>query len=127
MIRKSLFIGALLALAAHHARAQATSPDPHHMIGVWEGRYTSNHTPPGPLKITIAQDSIVKATMDFGNSLQAPPSSFKSITHEGNKFTWVQELMGTACNGTGTIDGDKLKGEIICGPAVIKFEVQKKA
>jgi hypothetical protein len=64
--------------------------------------------------------------MDFGTSLHVPPSAFKSITHEGNQITWTQELMATACKGTGTVDGDKLKGELICGPAVINFEVRKK-
>lgn len=130
MIRKSLFIGALLALAAHaHAFAQAPTPrtpGPQATHGVWEGKYTSNHTPPGELKITIEHDSIVKATMDFGSSLHVPPSSFKTITHEGTRITWTQELMGTACTGAGTFDGDKIKGEITCGPAVINFEVRKR-
>jgi hypothetical protein len=128
MIRQSLLIGALLTLAAH-AHAQTASPrgsDPHDILGVWEGKYTSNHAPSGPLKITIAKDSVVKATMDFGTSLHVPHSSFKTITHEGNRIEWTQELMGTACTGTGTVDGGKFKGEITCGPGVINFEVRKK-
>ena len=125
MIRKALFIGALLALAAH-ARAFAQTPQPTGgMHGVWEGKYTSNHTPPGTLKITIAHDSVLKTTMEFG-SLQVPPSAFKTITHEGDRITWTQELMGSACDGSGTVSGDTFKGEIHCGPAVINFEVRKR-
>jgi hypothetical protein len=128
MIRKSLFIGALLALAAHagaHAQTPPATPSAHDMHGVWEGKYTSNHAPAGTLRITVAQDSIVKVTMEFGESLQVPPSAFKSINHEGNRVTWTQDLLGTACDGKGTVDGGTIKGEITCGPALINFEVKK--
>jgi hypothetical protein len=126
MIRKSLFIGALLALAAHHAHAQTTERGGVHMLGVWEGKYTSNHAPEGTLRITIAHDSVVSATMEFGTSLTVPPSAFRTITHEGDRVTWKQDLHGTACDGTGTVRERTFKGEIRCGPAVINFEVRKK-
>jgi hypothetical protein len=122
MIRKSLFIGALLALAAH-ARAHAQTV---HMAGVWEGKYTSNHATEGTLRVTIAHDSVVSATMEFGGSVTVPPSAFKTITHEGERVTWKQDLLGAACDGTGTVSGEKFKGEIRCGPALISFEVRKK-
>lgn len=125
MLRKILLAGGLAALAAHHVHAQSIPAA--HMHGVWEGTYTSNHAPPGPLKITIANDSVISATMEFGTEIKVPPSSFKSITHEGDRVKWTQELMGTACEGTGAVDGDKFKGEIRCGPAVISFSVAKRA
>lgn len=127
MLKKALIIGGLLSLAAHHLHAQSPA-DQKSPVGVWEGKYTSNHGPAGTLKITIAHDSVVSAVMEFNSSVQVPPSAFKSITHAEGRVTWTQDLMGTACDGTGTFPADdKFKGEIKCGPAVINFEVKKKA
>jgi hypothetical protein len=128
MIRKTIIAGALLGLAAHLHAQSPPPPHPggHDMLGVWEGKFTSNHDAEGTLRITIAHDSAVRVTMEFGSSLQVPPSAFTSITHEGVSVKWTQEILDTACEGSGTIEEHKFKGEIHCGPAVIAFDVRKR-
>ena len=122
----------VIALASRTASGQSatkeTTPDSAKaLIGTWEGAYTSDHAPPGGMKLVIAKDSVIKATalsIALGAEMQAVPVHDFVVT--STDISWIQETMGMSCQATAVVKSGQMKGAVVCGHGQIAFTLSKR-
>jgi hypothetical protein len=122
-----------VAIASHTASAQSTAkgvtPDSARaLIGTWEGSYSSDHTDPGGMKLVIAKDSVLRATVlsiAIGGEMQSVPVHDFVVTT--NDISWIQETMGMTCQATAILKSGQMKGAIVCGHGQISFTLSKRS
>lgn len=96
-------------------------------VGLWEGSYHSDHAPDGPMRVTIAHDSVWTVTMELSMAGQPIPSGrVTSVVVTGNDFSWNHELMGMPCKSSATLDAGVLSGGTSCTQGAITYDLRKK-
>ena len=131
MIRRFALTIALLATSAQAARAQnapAKTPTDTltaRFVGVWDGRFTSDHAA-GGIQITIARDAAWRMAVEMSHGDQAFPVGTSEVKVAGKIISWNQDVMGTSCPATATVNGQTMTGEVSCSNMNIKLELEKK-
>jgi hypothetical protein len=121
----------LLAGFVHVAHAQTTAkPDSDSLttrfVGVWDGRFVTDHGPAGGMQVTVAKDTAWKVSIEMAHGDQAIPSRVTSVTVAGKTISWSQDVMGMTCAASATVDGANMTGEASCGQMSYKMELQRK-
>src|SRR5262249_45046925 len=112
---------------AQSASKEATPDSAKALIGTWEGSYTSDHAPPGAMKLVIAKDSTIKATalsLALGGEMQSVPVHDFGVTT--TDISWIQETMGMSCQATAVLKSGQMKGAVVCGHGQISFTLSKR-
>jgi uncharacterized protein YbbC (DUF1343 family) len=113
---------ALLALMAAPAAAQSPAPKPGSppstaekpFLGTWEGPYTSEQAAPGELRLVIARDTALKASLTVMSDQPIEVGETRELKIEDGAISWVQDVMGMVCRASAMIYAGTLKGETVC-------------
>jgi hypothetical protein len=125
----SRLVAALLLMISttHGARAQAMRDSlTTRFVGVWDGRFTTDHGPIGGMQVTVAHDTAWKVSIEMAHGDQAIPSRVTDVKVAGKRISWSQDVMGMTCATTATVDGTAMTGEASCGQMSYKLELQRK-
>jgi hypothetical protein len=132
MIRRFALTIALLVASTHASRAQGApvkaSADSleARFVGVWDGRFTTDHAA-GGIQITVAKETAWKMSVEMSHGDQAFPVGTSDIKVSGKTISWTQDVMGSSCPATATVNGQNMTGEVSCSNMTIKLELEKKA
>jgi len=130
MLRRLTITMILLASSRHVARAQAARPAQDSLttrfVGVWDGRFVTDHGPAGGMQLTVARDTGWTASIEMAHDDQAIPTRVTNVKVAGKKISWSQEVMGMTCTANATVDGSTMTGEASCGQMGYKLELQRK-
>ena len=115
-------------LAAQSAAAiKAATPDSSKaLIGAWEGSYTSDHAGSGAMKLVVAKDSALTVTslaLAMQGEMQTVPVRNFAVTT--TDISWIQDMMGMACEATAVLKNGQMKGAIVCGHGSVTFTLSK--
>jgi hypothetical protein len=129
MIR-TLTIGLALLLSTHAASAQATrktSQDSltNRFVGVWDGRFITDHGPTGGMQLAIARDTAWKVSIEMAHGDQAIPNRVTEVKVDGRKISWSQDVMGMTCSTSATVDGEAMTGDASCGQMSYKIDLRR--
>ena len=129
MIRTTAVAIAALISIAHGANAQAKTV-PHdslsnRFVGVWDGRFITDHGPTGGMQLTISRDTAWKASIEMAHSDQAIPNRVSDVKVDGKKISWSQEVMGMTCATSATVEGEAMTGDASCGQMTYKIDLRK--
>ena len=129
MIR-TLTIGLALLVSTHAASAQATRKAPpdsltNRFVGVWDGRFVTDHGPTGGMQMTVARDTAWKVSIEMAHGDQAIPNRVTEVKVDGKKISWSQDVMGMTCATSATVDGDVMSGEASCGQMSYKIDLRR--
>jgi hypothetical protein len=129
MIR-TLTIGLALLVSTHAASAQATRKAPqdsltNRFVGVWDGRFVTDHGPTGGMQLTITRDTAWKASIEMAHSDQAIQNRVTDVKVDGKKISWNQDVMGMTCATSATVDGESMSGEASCGQMTYKIDLRR--
>jgi hypothetical protein len=94
-------------------------------VGVWDGRFVSDHAA-GGMQLTVSRDTAWKAAIEMAHGDQAIPTMVRDVKVDGKTISWNQSLMGTTCAASATVDGTSMTGDAACGQMSFKIELQKK-
>src|SRR3954453_8827262 len=122
----SLF-GSRSLTAQENSPVRATMPDSAKaLVGTWEGSYTSDHAPPGAMKLVFTRDSVIKLssmTLAMGGEMQNMPVRNFAVT--STDISWVHELMGMVCQATAVLKNAQMKGALVCDHGSVTFTLGK--
>ena len=123
-----LLFSAVCVLPAGAQKSQPTPADSAKakFAGTWEGTYQSDHAPDGGMRLTVARDSVWKATLDISADQPIPTREVTDFEVDGNNVYWNQELMGMPCKSSAVLVDGTLKGETNCGHGGLTFTLRKK-
>jgi hypothetical protein len=130
MVRSLALAFAVVAIATHSSRAQSagkSTPDSlsTRFVGVWDGRFSSDHAA-GGMQLTVSRDTAWKASIEMAHGDQAIPTRVTAVKVAGKTISWNQDLMGTTCTVSASVDGTSMSGQGECGPMLFKIDLQKK-
>jgi len=122
--------GASVAIAQHPGGSPHGPPTGNHaaMLGTWAGTFQMQQT--GGMELLVARDSTNtawRAKMQLIVDHPFPPVDLRDFTVDGKTVTWVSDLMGTACKAKAALDGNTMKGEMVCDARTLTFDLTKKA
>jgi hypothetical protein len=121
--------GASVAVAQHPGGpSHATQKTDHaNMLGTWEGKFQLSSQGTGGMELLVARDSVYRVKMQLIVDHPFPPMDLRDFKVDGRYVTWVNDLMGTTCNGTAVLDdAGAMKGEMKCDARTLTFSVSKK-
>ena len=104
----------------------ATADSVKAFVGAWQGTYTSDHAPPGAMKLVIVKDSVLKMTslaMAMGKDMTE--MSTKNFTAAATDISWTQDTMGMSCEAAAILKNGQMKGTIVCGHGSVTFTLDK--
>ena len=108
-------------LLAAPAVAQSPAPKPaaptaaeKPFLGTWEGPYTSEQAAPGELRLVIARDTALKASLTVMSDQPIEAGEIRELKIEDGVISWVQDIMGMVCRAAAMISSGTLKGETVC-------------
>jgi hypothetical protein len=111
----------LLVLLAAPVAAQSPAPKPaaptaaeKPFLGTWEGPYTSEQAAPGELRLVIARDTALKASLTVMSDQPIDAGEIRELKVEDGVISWVQDIMGMVCRAAAMINAGSLKGETVC-------------
>ena len=122
-------LGTSVSLAQHPGGAGhgAQRTDHANMLGTWEGKFQLSSQGTGGMELLVARDSVYRAKMQLIVDHPFPPVDLRDFKVDGKNVTWVNDLMGTTCNGTAVLDdAGVMKGEMKCDARTLAFSVAKK-
>src|SRR5438552_14292002 len=112
MLRRLAISFTILLLATTGMVAQQSTDKPSvradtataKFTGVWEGTYTTDHTPPGGMRVEITRDTAwtVSTNIVADHAIQ---SSGTGVRIDGNVIKWTQDVMGMTCETSSTVGG----------------------
>jgi hypothetical protein len=112
---------ALLILLAAPAAAQSPAPKPtaptaaeKPFLGTWEGPYASEQAAPGELRLVIARDTALKASLTVMSDQPIEAGEVRDLRITDGVISWVQDIMEMVCRASARIDAGTLKGETAC-------------
>jgi len=129
MIR-TLTIGLALLVSTHGASAQAPQKAPpdsltNRFVGVWDGRFITDHGPTGGMQLTISRDTAWKASIEMAHGDQAIPNRVTDVKVDGKKMSWSQEVMGMTCATSASVEGEAMTGDASCGQMTYKIDLRR--
>jgi hypothetical protein len=134
-LSRGLSRAALLStLCATAAMAQHPSPGAQHqgapagdaaMAGTWAGTFQMQST--GGMELLVTRDSVWHAKMQLVVDHPFPPVDTREFKVDGKNVSWINDLMGTPCKATATVDAGVMKGEMKCDARTLTFSLTKKA
>ena len=81
----------------------------------------------GGMELLVARDSVWRVKMQLIVDHPFPPLDVRDFKVDGKTVSWVNDLMGTPCKTTATLDdGNKMKGEMVCDARTLTFALAKK-
>jgi len=110
----------LLALAPAAASAQPPAKPKtdisKQIIGIWEGPYQSDQSPPGGLKLTVARgaDGAWQATLEIFSDEAPPAGDVRDFKVEADTVSWAQTVAEFECLSKATLVAGSLKGVAEC-------------
>ena len=122
-------LGATVALAQHPPSGQSHAPSADQaMLGTWAGSFVMQAK--GGMELLVARDSTgagwhVKMQLMVDHPF--PPIDVREFKVDGKTVTWLSDLMGTTCEAKAALDGDTMKGDIVCDARTLTFDLRKKA
>jgi hypothetical protein len=121
--------GSTIAIAQHPGGAPNGPATSAHaaMLGTWAGTFQMQQT--GGMELLVARDSTNtawRAKMQLIVDHPFPPVDLRDFSVDGKTVTWVSDLMGTACQAKAALDGNKMKGEMVCDARTLTFDLTKK-
>ena len=94
------------------------------MVGTWAGTFQMQAT--GGMELLVARDSVWRAKMQLVVDHPFPPVDTRDFKVDGKNVTWVNDLMGTPCKATATVEAGVMKGEMKCDARTLTFSLTKK-
>lgn len=131
MIRRLALTIALLVAstqASHAQGAPAKAPADSlatRFVGIWDGRFTADHAA-GGIQITVTKETAWKMSVEMSHGDQAFPVGTSDVKVSGKTLSWSQDVMGSSCPATATVNGPNMTGEVSCSNMTIKLELEKK-
>ena len=123
-------LGATVALAQHPPSAQAHAPsgDQATLLGTWAGSFVMEAK--GGMELLVARDSAGagwRVRMQLMVDHPFPPVDVRDFKVDGKTVTWLSDLMGTTCKAKAALDGNTMKGDMVCDARTLTFDLTKKA
>jgi len=129
MIRTTAVAMAVFVSIAHNASAQSKKAPQdslsNRFVGVWDGRFITDHGPTGGMQLTISRDTAWKASIEMAHSDQAIPSRVTDVKVDGKKISWSQEVMGMTCATSASVEGEAMTGDASCGQMTYKIDLRR--
>ena len=119
---------ASLTFGQHPSGGSHRAPQGSHekIVGSWEGTFQMQST--GGMELVVARDSVWRVKMQLIVDHPFPPLDVRDFKVDGKTVTWVNDLMGTPCKATATLDDNtkNMKGEMVCDARTLTFALAKK-